>query len=460
VVVVGGGIAGLAAAYYLAKEAPSDGPACRLSVVESSGRFGGKIVTESTDPFIIEGGPESLLTQKHAGIDLCKELNLGDQLLGSRDHARKTFVVHGGRLHPFPRNCRLIAPRSRKTVLGCSLFSLRGRIRAAAEPFVRACLESDDESIASFVTRRFGREYLERFAGPLLSGTSVGDSHRLSVHSLFPQLVAMEREHGSLTAAAGLEHGGAEEPLFTTLKPGMESLVSRLVTVLEQRGVALHRDFPVSGMTRREDGFHLVPGKTGAMNLRADAVILAVPAFTAAGMIRELDSTAATTLDGIRHVGSATMTMGFRRDAVANTPATSGFGFLVPPAERRTILGCTILSNKFDGRADEGFVQIRAFLGGDGFEDQVDFDDEMLLRKVRDDLEAYLGISAEPIVHRIFRWPRGNPQHETGHRRRMERLEQALDAVPGLYLAGSSYYGTGIPDCVKRGKELADKIRG
>lgn len=459
VVVVGGGIAGLATAYFLTAERPDGGLTCRVTVVESSERFGGKIVSESAAPFTIEGGPESLLTQKPAGIELCKELGLEEQLLGSRDHARRTYVVRDGRLHPFPRNCSLIAPRARRDLFSCSLFSLRGKIRAAAEPWIRGSSHVDDESIASFVTRRFGKEYLERFAGPLLSGTSVGDPDLLSVGSLFPRLVSMERGHGSVTAAARREQGSTGEPLFTTLKPGMGFLVSRMITVLEQRGVALHKDFPIAGLTRKEDGFHLVPGNTGTMSMRADTVVLAVPAFAAAGIIGELDSNAAELLHEIRYVGSATVTLGFKADTLGNTPETTGFGFLVPSAERRTILGCTILSNKFDDRAESGFAQIRAFLGGVGFEDQLEYDDETLLRKTREDIKAFLGISTEPIVHRIFRWPRGNPQHEVGHRRRLEKLENSLAAIPGLYLAGSAYHGTGIPDCVKQAKEMAAKIR-
>ncbi len=456
--IVGGGIAGLAIAHYLTHAQGEQD--LRVSILESSGRFGGKILTESEGPLILEGGPESLLTQKPAGIELCRELGLGEQLRGSNDHARSTYVVRKGRLSPFPRNCSLITPREPESLFKCPLFSLRGKLRAAAEPLVPRSQDPDDESIASFVTRRFGKEYLDRFAGPLLSGTSVGDPNRLSIQSLFPRLVAMERNHGSLTAAVRRrERETVGSPLFTTLETGMESMVTRLVDALRQRGVSLKTDVGITEVLRKEDGFHLVPEKKRAMNQRADIVVLAVPAFVAAGMIQGMARRAASELNKIRYLGSATLALGYRESDMPNTPESSGFGFLVPPAERRTVLGCTIVSNKFGGRAEEGYAQVRAFLGGAGFEDQLDKTDNELLRATRDDLQMFLGISAQPILHRLFRWTRANPQHEVGHRGRVAKIQKAIGKHPGLFLAGSAYEGTGIPDCVKQGKTLSGTIR-
>ncbi len=457
-VVVGGGIAGLSAAYALSQADPP--VACTL--VEADSRLGGKILTEQAEGFVIEGGPDSFLSQKPWGIELCRTLGLEDRLIGTNPNTRRTFVYSNGRLEELPEGLAMGMPSKVGPLLRSGLLSWPGKLRLGAEIFVPRRREDSDESLGDFFRRRLGREALERIIEPLMTGIYAGDADRLSIRATFPRFSDMEREHGSLVCAMLAARrrqqtpgmGGSRWTPFVTLRGGLSELVQALIGRLSAVTVCLGRRVTAVRSGGTGQGYEVAV--EGASPMKADAVVLATPAFGAAGLLEPLDATVAGLLGTIPYASTATVTLGFRRDGFRHD--LDGYGFVVPRIEGRALLASTWSSSKWDHRAPDGSALIRAYLGGDGREAVLERSDQGLVALARADLRHVMGVTEEPVMARVFRWPRAMPQYLVGHLDRLAVIEKRLARLPGVFVAGAAYRGVGIPDCIRDGLGAAEKV--
>ena len=456
-VVVGGGITGLAAAHHALELARERRIALELTLVEARERLGGTIATERAGGFLIEAGPDSFLSEKPWALALCRRLGLEDRLARTDDRYRKVFVWHAGRLHPLPDGWELLAPTRLAPFLSSRLFSWPGKLRMAFDLVLPRGI-ADDESLGAFVRRRLGREALERVAQPLVAGIYTADPDDLSLTATMPRFAELEKQERSiilgLRRARETGVSGARWSLFVTLKEGMEDLVAALATRLQPGTVLLKQR--VAGVERRGDRWRVATAE-GA-DLDADRVIVATESHAAARMLRYVDPTLATLLAEIPYASSATVTLGYRRADVAHP--LDGFGFVVPHAQKRALLACTFSSVKYAGRAPEGDVLLRAFVGGALNEAVLELDDAPLVMRARAELREALGITAAPALARVFRWPKAMPQYHVGHLARVETIERRAGALPGLDLAGGAYRGVGIADCVRSGEAAAERALG
>jgi oxygen-dependent protoporphyrinogen oxidase len=450
VAVVGGGIAGLAAAHALAKR--------RLSfvVLEASPRFGGVILTETRGGFLLEGGPDSILAQKPEGLALCRELGLGERLVPTNPRERAVYVLHRGALHPLPEGMMLAVPTRILPLLQSRLFTWPGKLRMGLDLVIPPRRGDDDESIASFLRRRFGQESVDRLGEPLLAGIHAGDPERLSIRATFPRFAELERRHGSLVRGlraasppVPASPSGMPPSAFYSLVGGLGELVETLVARLP--GGSVRASSRVASLARRDDGFVL--GVDGGGTIEAQAAIVAVPAPKAAPLLAPLLPEVARILSAIPFASSATVLLGYRRDQVRHP--LDGYGMVVPVGEGLRSSACSFVSTKLPGRAPEGHVLLRGFLGGVRDPSVLDLGDDGLVETVRREMGPVLGLSGDPVLARVFRWPAGTPQLEVGHLERMRELECSLAAVPGLILTGSGLRGTGIPDTIADGQRAA-----
>jgi oxygen-dependent protoporphyrinogen oxidase len=448
VVVVGGGIAGLAAAYRLERLAPE----IEVVVLERAERVGGKLLTEREDGFVVEGAADSFLSRKPAGVGLVEELGFADELIGRRPENARTFVKWRGELHPLPEGLTGMIPTNLEALERSALLSPEGRERLAAEVDAPAAPPDGDESIASFMSRRLGREAYERLVEPLVTGIYGGDGKQLSLQATFPNLRALEVEHGSLLRGlAAQEAASSNYPPFVSPRRGVEALVERLRAKLERTHVALR--FIADGIDRR-DGTHAVNLRHGG-SLEADGVVLAIPAFAVAKLLSRLDPELAAVHAEIPYSSSAIVTLAYRVQDVRHR--LDGYGYVVPSTEDPDVLACTWSSSKWADRTPGGFSLLRVYLGRFGRRDATRMTKDELLALARNEVEI-LGADAEPVRTWIHRWPHGMPQYVLGHVDRLERIEALLARHPGLALAGAAYRGVGIPDCIQSGDEAARSI--
>jgi len=453
VVVAGGGITGLAAAHRLRARL---GPGA-VALVDQAPRLGGKILTERRDGFVLEGGPDCFLASKPAGMALCGELGLTGRLIGTDPRHRRSYVKRNGRLHPLPDGLTGLVPSRITPLLTTGILSLPGRLRAGLELLVPRRRGDEDESVGVFVRRRFGREAWDWLIEPLLSGIYAGDGDRMSLGSTFPQLRALERARGSLlrpmlTARFTGPRNGGGRTGFVTLPGGLGELVDTLADRLHGTRVLTGR--AVVEVRREEPGWMVMLDH--GLAIRAGAVLLAAPAPAAARVLRRLDPGLSDVLDRIPHVSTATVSLAFRRQDLRR--ALPGYGYLSPRAEGGPIVAGTFTSNKFPARSPEDAVLVRCFVGRDGAEEAVVQDDRTLESLVRAELRQVAGLTAEPLFATVTRWPRGLPQYILGHGDRLREIEARLAGWPGLRLAGASYGGVGIPDCIASGWDAAEAI--
>ena len=441
VAIIGGGIAGLSAAYQLQRSQR------RVLVLEAAPRVGGVIFTEHVDGWTIDAGPDALLVQKPAAISLCRELGLADRLHPTLT-PRTSYVLRDGELHPLVEGSFLGFPLSAAALARSTLFTWPGKLRMGLEIAVPRRQAQGDESLGSFVRRRFGEEAAQYLAEPLLAGIHAGDVDRLSTQALFPRLVEAERQRGSVIRALRELHvKPSPQGAFVSLHGGIGELVDRLAAALTPGTVRVS-----SRVTdlRRAGTFEI---ETPSGRLYARAVILATPAYAAAGLLRAVDTTVAGLCDTIPYASTATVAFGFRRDQIAHP--MSGTGFVVPRVERNPLLAATWVSSKWPGRAPEGHTLLRAFLGGARDPHRLDRSDAELIETARLALVNILNISGEPLLTRLYRWTRQSPQYEVGHFERVAAIETRLASVPGLFVAGSGFRAIGIPDCIADGREVA-----
>lgn len=495
--IIGGGIAGLAAAYELEKARLGHAPV-EYTLFEARERLGGSIATEVVNGAVLERGPDSFISEKPAAAELCRELGLGDQLTPSNDADRRTFVVVRNKLVPLPDGLMFLIPTKLVPTALTGLFSIRTKIRMALELLHPPRPSGHDESVAALVERHFGPEAVDRLADPLLSGIYGGDATQLSARTVLPRLVEMEEKYGSLTrgmlaahkqmrakmAAAHMDAAaknvgtatndgtdrtsravgtGAVNPgrrgprgIFTTLRGGMQTLVDTLESRLRPEWI--RRNTKVDALEKTPDGWRIT---AGGVSEYYDAVIMASPAWAVGELLRGTDSALAEDLTGIPYSSSITVNLLYDESQLGELP--DGFGFLVPASEGHTLLACTFAHRKFLGRTPTGKVVLRAFLGGMKNEALLTTPDQDLVAIVRRELSAILGDSifdreAQPEHAQVSRWRRAMAQYAVGHQERMERVEERVATLPGLRLAGNAYDGIGIPDCIRLGRQAAREL--
>ena len=467
VLIIGGGIAGLATAFYLQKRARASGAAVRYTLVEQDGRLGGKIVTDRPDGFVVEGGPDSFINQKPHGLQLCRDLGIEDELLPSNDATYRTRLVRDGQLLPYPDGFRLAVPTRLWPFLRSTLLSAAGKARMGCDLFIPPNRSGRDESLAEFIRRRLGAGALDRIAGPIMAGIFVSDPERMSVQCTFPMFVELERRYGSLIRGILAARRGttraprkraAVQSVFTSLRGGMGRIVEAIAAQLGDPVLTGCRALSLRQML---DGFEVeVQGREGRTILSGSDLVLAVPAYEAARLVDPFHVRLAGALKRIRYVSSATVSLAFAGADAAAAPAGGGFGFVVPRGERSRLLAFTWSSRKFDHRAPADRHLVRAFVGGSRHEELALLPDAALVRLVRDELAELLGLRADPLGAWLYRWPAGNPQFDVGHLDRVAEMERLAAETPGLHLAGSAYRGLGIPDCVKSAQAVVDRILG
>lgn len=457
VVVIGGGIAGLAAAYRLARETAG----IQVTLLERDGRLGGKIVTEQVDGFVIEGGPDSFLVGKPRGVGLARDLGLDSRLIGTIVENRRTFVRSGGRLHDLPEGLTGLVPIRLKPLAHSSLLSPYGKARLALDYLLPAKRGDDDESLATFVSRRLGREVYERLVEPLMAGIYAGDGRALSLAATFPQLRRAEREYGGLIKGVlAIRTASKREPSmtatpFVSFPDGLGELVAAMSKELAAAGVNIVLNCRAAQI-RRGAGTRSEIVTTHGERIAADGVVLATPAGATADLLDSVAAEASASLRAIPHVSTATVSFAYRLTDL--TTDLRGYGYVIPRIEARQALACTWVSAKWPGRAPDGYALIRVFIGRAGQDSVVERDDRDLVAIAREELSDTLGIAATPTLCRVVRWPDGMPQYTLGHLDRVATIEGAVAALPGLAVAGHAYRGVGIPDCIASGEAAAERI--
>jgi protoporphyrinogen/coproporphyrinogen III oxidase len=503
IAVIGGGIAGLAAAHRLIELDPTSS----VTLFEASGRLGGSLHTMSRDGFLVEQGADSFITNVPWGVYLCRRIGLGDELIGTNPELRRAFVVRRGRLRPVPDGFMLMAPSRIWPVITTPILSPLGKLRLVWEYFIPRRAEGGDESLASFVRRRLGREAFERLVQPLVAGIYTADPEKLSLAATLPRFREMERRHGGLIRAAfrgnsaqsdgPINHAVNQEPasgaryaLFVTPRGGLSSIVSAIAARLPVGTVRLNT--PIERITRDANLWRLTTnlplplgegrgegkpastsnsphpnplpeGEGTASSLRLaemefDGLIVATPAPVAGRLLAGADGELATELSAVEYAGAVVVSMAFDHRQIRHP--LNGFGFVVPAIESRRILSASFSSMKFPGRAPADKVLIRAFVGGACQRELVDLSDADLEQLVTEELGDLLGITGPPLWTMIARWSQSMPQYHLGHLDRVARIEARASALPGLALAGNAYRGVGIPQAIHSGEAAAERLCG
>ncbi len=472
--IIGAGIAGLSAAYELEKSRSAGAPV-EYTLYESRARLGGSIASEIVNGAVIEGGPDSFLSEKPAAAELCRELGLGDQLTPSNDADRKTYIVVRNRLVPLPDGLMFLVPTKLVPTALTPLFSVKTKVRMALELLHPPRPAGQDESVAALVERHFGAEAVDRLADPLLSGIYGGDAAQLSARTVLPRLVEMEAKYGSLTrgmlaahqqmrakagaarpAASGAPKSAGPRGIFTTLRGGLQQLVNALETRIDPAWV--RRSTAVQTLEKTARGWRVTA--IGSAE-EYDAVIFASPAWAAGALLTPVDAELGTDLAGIPYSSSITVNLVYDENQLGALP--EGFGFLVPVSEGRAMLACTFVHRKFLGRTPTGKAVLRAFLGGMKNEELMAEPDETLVATVERELREILGAKTIPAIAKpehaqVARWRRAMAQYAVGHQERMARIRERVAALPGLKLAGNAYDGIGIPDCIRLGRGAAREL--
>jgi oxygen-dependent protoporphyrinogen oxidase len=438
VVIIGGGISGLSTAHYLTKAG------VHATLIEARTRLGGVVQTEQIAGCTIEAGPDSFLSTKPAALELIREVGLADQVIGSNDHLRVTFVKRNGRLVPLPDGLTMMVPTKVLPLLTTPLLSLGTKVRMGLELLRAPKPRADDESVADFVREHYGQEAVDYLAEPLLSGVYGGDPRELSVQAVLPRFVELASKHGSLTRGVLASRALSPKqqspaPLFRTLKGGLGDLVNVLAIPYTRSRVET--------IERAGAGYRV---KLDGDWMDADHVVVACEGHNASGLLGAIDGRSGELVSSVGYNSSTIVALVF--DARDFTQMPKGFGFLVPKKERRRLVACTWVGTKFAHRVPAGRVVARCFLGDS------DGPDESVIQAAVEELRELAGVTAVPVETRVSRWPRAMAQYRVGHLARMSELEARLAAIPGLHVAGNAYSGIGIPDCIRMGRAAAEKI--
>jgi protoporphyrinogen/coproporphyrinogen III oxidase len=457
VVVIGGGLSGLATAHAVIREANREGRALRLTLLEASGRLGGNICTERSDGFVIEAGPDAFVVTRPQALHLCEELGLGPRLIETIPDHRRVYVLRRGKLSLMPEGLVLGIPSRIRPFLRSPLISLSGKLRALREVVERTVDAGGDISIGEFLERRFGREMVDVILEPLLGGIYAGDAYRLSLRSTFPDWFKERNRGASLLRSARAEQKDkrsqrSSSSPFRSLVSGMGELIDALGSSVGSGVIRLHA--PVKAVQRDGRGYRvlLADGELGA-----DQVVVALPSRLASAVLAACDGELSSELGAIEYVSTATVCFAYERAQVAHPLDASGF--LVPRSEGRRITAGTFISSKWPGRAPAGVALLRAFVGGAHDEATPALEDAELVALVRGEIEALLGIQGAPRFAKVFRYPKASPQPLVGHADRVTHIRARVESMPGLHVIGNAYDGVGIPDCVRLAEQTAAQIR-
>lgn len=467
VAVVGGGITGLAAAYHLTASAKRGNHLIETTVFESASRTGGVIKTVRDGELVFEEGPDSIITARPAALALIEKLGMSGRLVSTNKRFRSAFVARGRKLIPLPEGFRLIVPGNLRAFAASPILSLEGKLRLLLDlvlprhkemALAGGLPEWFDESLASFVTRRFGKEALVRVAQPVIGGIYTADPSSLSLRATMPQFLEWEARYKSVirgmkrsSAGASSESEAVRYGMFVSLGGGLSDLTNRLASEIGAENVNLNSE--VKSVTKEESRFVL--SMSDGSQKTADAVILAVPSFKAAELLAPSHPQLANLLRSIRYASSVVINLVFDRKKIRHP--LDGFGFVVPAVENRTTIACSFASVKYENRAPSEKVVLRVFAGGALRQVDVDLSDEQLLDRVLCDLEELVGVEGAPERYLVSRWPFSMPQYDVGHLKLVEELENMALELPGLYLAGNAYRGVGIPDCIGSGEKASLK---
>jgi len=468
VAVIGGGISGLSTAYALHEQAAAAGIPIRCTVVDGASVWGGKIVTHRAGDLVTEAGPDSFLSQKPAGLELCAKLGLTDQLINTNETSKRASVYSRGRLYELPEGLVVITPAQLGPFLRSGLLSWTGLARMGLDLAVPAKRSSEDESLASFFRRRLGQQAFERMLEPLMAGIYAGDAEQMSVQATFPRFVELEQQYGSVirgmmvsrnAGSPATHHSGPTRTMFVSLKNGLSDLVAALVHRLTDNGVVLKGSCSVEALRVRSHQlgrwmYDVILNDGSALSV--DGLVLATPAYVSAELVRPLTPIAAGLLEMIPYASTATIAMAYPRATVID--AADGFGFVVPRAEGRDLIAATWTSLKWAHRAPPDQLLIRCYVGGVGREAILQLDDQTLVAQVKAELANMCGVTAEPGFVEVNRWNRAMPQYTLGHLDRLNQIEAALSRYGGLILTGAGYRGVGIPDCIRDGAVAAERV--
>jgi protoporphyrinogen/coproporphyrinogen III oxidase len=458
IAIIGGGISGLSAAYEL-EQRRREGADVEYVLYEASSRLGGVLRTEHIDGCVVEAGPDSFVTEKPWAADFCRALGIGDQLIGSNDADRKTYILTRGRLVEMPDGLMFMVPTKILPTGFSPLFSWKTKLRMMKELYHPPRSVDHDESVAAFVDRHYGAEMVDRLADPLLSGVYGGEAANLSVRAVLPRFAEMERTHGSLgraMLAARKKMKSARKPappLFTSLKNGMQFLAETAVAQLTP--ARFLRNATVQAIQAQAGGWTV---SAGMQSDQFDRVIVALPARAAAEILQNASPELANELAAIQYSSSITVGLGYDREV--RESLTPGFGFLVPRSEGKRLLAATFVHNKFPHRAPEDRALLRCFFAGSNAENVWSLSDNQIVGIVRDELRQIVGLQAEPLFARVYKWKSAMAQYGVGHLERLERIERIRQQLPGLALAGNGYRGIGVPDCVRSGRDAAKQLLG
>ena len=467
VAVIGGGISGLAAAHRLLELSRDEARPLEILLLEASARAGGTIRTERREGFLLEGGPDSFISEKPEAVNLAERLGIASRLIETNSVNRRSFIVRKGKLLPVPEGFQLLAPSRLWPFVTTGIFSWPGKARMAFDlllPRRAAANGVDDESLACFVRRRLGREALERMAQPMVGGIYTADPERLSLRATMPRFLEMERADRSLikamwrqgrkqSAAQSKGTSGARYSLFLSFDEGMQTLTDELARRLPKDSLRLNNRVEQLSFDEAS-GQWLLAGEHESF--KADAVCLALPGYRAAALLRDTNARLAEELSEIQYASTATVNLAYRLQDIPR--ALDGFGFVVPVIERRSTLACTFSSVKFNHRAPAGHALLRAFVGGALQPELFALDEEAMTKAVRRDLCELLGITQPPLFAQVEKWPRSMAQYHLGHLERVERIKRELLKTPTLRLAGNAYEGAGIPDCIRSGERAAEEL--
>ncbi len=444
-VIIGGGISGLAAAYYLSRHQPSN----QVVLLESSSRLGGIIRTEQQEGFCLEAGPDAFVRQKKKAAELCRELGLGSELIANRIANQVSYSWLDGKLHPLPRV--LNPPIDLDQLVASPLLSPSGRLRASREPEIPPG-GGVDESVASFMGRRFGPEVVQRVFEPLVAGVFGGSASEISLPAAFPHLLDFEQQHGCLslpgTESASPSGTKAEESSFQSLRNGMGQLPAKLAQVL-QEVVQLHLGSSVRSIGR-DGGRFRIELESGA-SLQTDSAVLATSAPVAASLLEGDLKPISDLLGQIEYAPSILVCLGYRQEVVDRP----GSGWIAPPDSGKALLACTWAHRKFDHRCPTGHSLLRAYLAGRSASSLLEADDRPIVRIVRQELREIQGVTAHPVVQRVYRLPRALPLYKIGHLDLVSRIKQSLRQTPGLFCIGNYLDGVGIPACLRHAQSVA-----
>ena len=464
VAIVGGGISGLATAYYLLKLQKEAGKNIEIALYEAQDRLGGTIETENTDGFILEKGPDAFITDKPWALNLSKELGLENELIGTNPTNRRSFIARNGKLLSVPEGFYLVAPIDIGAFLRSPIVSLPGKLRMMAELFLPKKENNSDESIASFVRRRFGREALDRVAQAMLGGIYTGDPEALSLRATMPRFLELEQKYGSVTRGLMIETrhqkaavSGASGPrysLFSSFKNGMRTLPETLAKNIPANSIFTKSEVKKISYDKNTQKWAL--DFQGRNKELFDSVCIASTAKQAAFFLKEEAPKSAEKLSKISYESVATVNLAYKAEQLSHP--LNGFGFVTPKIENKAVIACSFSNRKFEGRAPKGYALLRAFVGGAFGRHHFEKNDQEIISQSKSELQEYLGIQGEPVLTRLQRHPKAMVQYAVGHLDLVSEIRVLVSKSKGLFLTGSSYGGAGIPDCIREAESEAKKI--